>query len=142
MIVRKLLFSPHVKILPKRRAILETTCIIEGKFCLLFIDSGSEDNVVSQHIVDKLQLPAQPHPRPYSFRWKVDSCRQHITPQCKVPFSVGKYRDTVLCDVCDMDTFYVLLGRCWQFDVDTIHQGRANTYAFVKDGLEFVFSPG
>ena len=48
-----------------------------------------------------------------------------ITKQCNLPLSLGKhYRSNVLCDVVDMDASHVLLGRPWQFDVDTTHKGK------------------
>lgn len=54
---------------------------------------------------------------------------------------IGKYQDTVLCDVLGMTAFHVLLGRPLQFDVDAIHQGKTNTYTFVKDGLKIILAP-
>ena len=55
-----------------------------------------------------------------------------ITKQCNLPLSLGKhYRSNVLCDVVDMDASHVLLGRPWQFDVDTTHKGKENSYSFI-----------
>lgn len=43
---------------------------------------------------------------------------------CKVPLSIGQhYQDEINSDVMDMDASHVLLGRPWQFDKDTTHQG-------------------
>nr|GEV02998.1 transposon Ty3-I Gag-Pol polyprotein [Tanacetum cinerariifolium] len=50
---------------------------------------------------------------------------------CKVPLAMGKhYNELVTCDVVDMETCHVLLGRPWQRDVDSTHQGKSNTYLF------------
>jgi len=38
-----------------------TKCFTEGHPCLVAIDYGSENNVVSQRLVEKLQLPATFH---------------------------------------------------------------------------------
>jgi len=38
-----------------------TKCLTEGHPCLIAFDYGSENNVVSQRLVDKLQLPATFH---------------------------------------------------------------------------------
>ncbi|GJX56528.1 transposon ty3-I gag-pol polyprotein, partial [Tanacetum coccineum] len=42
----------------------------------------------------------------------------------KVPLAIGKhYNELVTCDVVDMETCHVLLGRPWQHDMDVTHQG-------------------
>ena len=40
------------------------------------------------------------------------------------------YRDTVLCDVTEMDATHLMLGRPWQYDRRIIHDGYLNTYMF------------
>ena len=48
--------------------------------------------------------------------------------QCNLPLSLVKhYLSNVLSDVVDMDASHVLLGRPWQFDVDTTHKGKENS---------------
>ncbi|GJZ71856.1 RNA-directed DNA polymerase, eukaryota [Tanacetum coccineum] len=50
---------------------------------------------------------------------------------CKVPLAIGKhYNYLVTCDVVDMKACHVLLGRPWQHDVDSTHQGKVNMYLF------------
>jgi len=39
-----------------------TRCLIEGHACLVAFDYGSHNNVVSQRLVEKLQLPTTFHP--------------------------------------------------------------------------------
>lgn len=57
-------------------------------------------------------------------------------------FSVGlKYKDQVWCDMVAMDVCHLLLGRPWQFDRKVIHDGGANTYAFLSGGLKIVLLP-
>jgi hypothetical protein len=41
-----------------------------------------------------------------------------------------------LCDVVPMDACHILLGRPWQFDRRTFHDGFKNTYSFEKDGTK------
>ncbi|GKA68412.1 hypothetical protein Tco_0768329 [Tanacetum coccineum] len=44
---------------------------------------------------------------------------------------MGKhYNELVTYDVVDMETCHVLLGRPWQRDVDSTHQGKSNMYLF------------
>ncbi|PWA70475.1 hypothetical protein CTI12_AA288420 [Artemisia annua] len=54
---------------------------------------------------------------------------------------MGKYKDTVLFDIVDMDACHVLLGRPWQFDLGVIHKGKENIYTFSKDGKKFTLCP-
>ncbi|PON69382.1 hypothetical protein PanWU01x14_088230, partial [Parasponia andersonii] len=55
----------------------------------------------------------------------------HVTESCRVNFSIGKnYKEEVLCDVLDVDTCHLLLGRPWQYNMDVVHHGRENIYKF------------
>ncbi|KAF7826900.1 Transposon Ty3-G Gag-Pol polyprotein [Senna tora] len=58
-----------------------------------------------------------------------------------ISFSIGKYKDEVLCDVVPMQASHLLLGRPWQFDRRTIHDGFKNRYSFSKDGRSFTLVP-
>jgi hypothetical protein len=65
-----------------------------------------------------------------------------ITKQCNLPLSLGKYyHSNVLCDAVDMDTSHVLLGRPWQFDVDTPHKGKENSYSFTWNKRKIIILP-
>jgi hypothetical protein len=46
-----------------------------------------------------------------------------------------------VCDVVPMDACHILLGRPWQYDRKTVHNGLKNTYSFVKDGVKVIFGP-
>ena len=50
------------------------------------------------------------------------------------PFFIGKYVDEVLCDVVLMQASHILLGRPWQYDRKTVHDGVKNRYIIEKDG--------
>ena len=55
---------------------------------------------------------------------------------------MGKcYVDEVICDVVEMDAFYLILGRPWQYDVNVIHRCKDNVYAFFKNGRKIIFGP-
>ncbi|XP_010451789.1 PREDICTED: uncharacterized protein LOC104733967 [Camelina sativa] len=57
----------------------------------------------------------------------------HVNEQVIVPFSVGPYKDQVLCDVVPMQASHLLLGRPWEFDKMTSHCGHTNQYSFVHE---------
>nr|KYP45809.1 hypothetical protein KK1_032627 [Cajanus cajan] len=59
----------------------------------------------------------------------------------KVKISVGDYKDKVLCDVIPMEACHILLGRPWQFDKHTIHDGLTNKISFTYKNKEIVFNP-
>ena len=42
--------------------------------------------------------------------------RFEVNRQVLVSFSIGRYKDEVLCDVVPMHVGHILLGKPWQFD--------------------------
>jgi hypothetical protein len=47
----------------------------------------------------------------------------------------------VLCDIMPMDICHIVLGRSWQYDRKSIHDGRRNTYSLEKNGSKHVLLP-
>ena len=76
----------------------------------MIIDSGSCTNVASTLLVEKLNLPTLKHPNPYRLQWLNDCGDIRVTKQVLVSFSIGKYKDEVLCDVALMHAEHLLLG--------------------------------
>jgi len=73
-----------------------TRCLIEGNQCLFAFDYGSDNNVVSQRLVEKLKLPTSFHPN-----------------QAWINFNTGQCVKEVLCNIAPMDSFCLLLGWAW-----------------------------
>jgi len=73
-----------------------TKCLTEGHPCLVAFDYGSENHVVSQRLVEKLQLPATFH-----------------LDQAWIKFSTWQCMKEVLCDIAPMDSCHLLLGWAW-----------------------------
>jgi len=73
-----------------------TACLTEGHPCLVEFDYKSENNVVSQRLVEKLQLPTTFH-----------------LNQAWSKFSTWKCVKEVLCDIAPMDSCHLLLGWAW-----------------------------
>jgi len=61
--------------------------------------------------------------------------------QVEVCFKIGKHEDVVLCDVVPMEASHLLLGRPWQFDRKTSHDGFLNKYSFVHHGKKIILAP-
>ena len=141
LVVQRLMYTPHKEDV-QRHNIFKTRCTVNQRVCDLIIDGGSSENIVSRTMVDKLQLPTRRHPSPYSIGWIRDVGETKVTEQCVITFCIGNnYKDEVLCDIVDMDACHMLLGRPWQFDLNTTHKGKDNTYTFYKDKVKIVLAP-
>jgi hypothetical protein len=64
-----------------------------------------------------------------------------VTHKVRVPLTVGDYVDEVECDVLPLEVCGILLGRPWQYDLNAMHAGRANTYSFMHDGKQRTLKP-
>ncbi|XP_057543336.1 uncharacterized protein LOC130821562 [Amaranthus tricolor] len=126
--------TPLAKRSDQRENIFQTKCKIQGKVCDLIIDSGSESNCVSRQLVTELNLDTKPHPHPYKMKWLDNKASGSVSKQCLVSLTLGTYVDEVMCDVLDMDACHLLLGRPWQYDKKTTHNGYTNTYTLKHDG--------
>lgn len=124
-----------------RTNLFRSTCTINSRVCKLIIDSGSCTNVMSQDAAQKLGLTVTPHPSPYPLAWLNNGTEINVSKQVLVSFSIGNYKDSVMCDVIPMDACHLLLGRPWQFDRDAIHRGKANTYIFLFDNRTVTLIP-
>ncbi|XP_071710387.1 uncharacterized protein [Rutidosis leptorrhynchoides] len=108
----------------------------------MVIDGGSCENVVSKEMVDKLELQAEDHPESYRLTWLKRDNHVNVDKRCLIKFFIGnKYHDEVWCEVVPMDACHLLLGRPWQFDRKTKHDGYKNTYTFIKDGIHITLAP-
>jgi hypothetical protein len=55
-------------------------------------------------------------PKPYKLQWVNDSEEVKVNKHVLVSFSIGRYKDEVLCDVVPMHAGHIQLGKPWQFD--------------------------
>ncbi|KAJ9180993.1 hypothetical protein P3X46_009170 [Hevea brasiliensis] len=141
LVVRRTLSVHATKEEEQRENIFHTRCTILSKVCNVIIDGGSCTNVTFTTLVKKLNLPTLVHPHPYKLQWLNDDGDVKVTKQVVVPFSIGKYKDEVACDIVPMNASHLLLGRPWQFDRRAVHDGFKNTYSFMKDGKRIVLAP-
>jgi hypothetical protein len=58
-----------------------------------------------------------------------------------VHFTIGTYSVFVDCDVVPMQARSLLLGRPWQFDRESMHNGKTNQYSLIHDGKKNGLKP-
>ena len=142
LVVRRLLGShPKEDDNTQRENIFHTRCLVKNATCSLIIDSGSCVNVASTRLVSKLNLPTTPHPRPYKLQWLNDNGELLVDKQVLVELTIGKYCDSIVCDVVPMEAAHILFGRPWQFDRNAIHDGHSNKYSFEYKGSKLTLVP-
>ena len=95
----------------QRDNLFHTQCLVKGTACSLVIESGSCTNVVSTMLIKRFQIPTQDHPKTYMLQWLNDNERRKVVSQPLISFTLGKYKDEVLCDVLPMHARDILLGR-------------------------------
>jgi len=80
------------------------------------VDGGSCTNVASTRVVEKLGLPTISHAKLYKLQWLSKEEEILVNKQVLIAFSIGKYKDEILCVVLLMEATHILLGRPRQFD--------------------------
>nr|KYP34819.1 hypothetical protein KK1_044181 [Cajanus cajan] len=142
LMVRRLLKN-HTKDIDQsqRENLFHTRCKVLENTCSLIVDSGSSCNCCSIRLVEKLALTTIPHSRPYKLQWINEEGGIIVNQQANIPISIGKYKDEVLCDIVSLEASHVLLGRPWQFDKKTIHDGLTNKISFQNLGRKIVLCP-
>jgi len=71
-------------------------CLIEGHTCLVAFVYESENNVVRQRLVEKVQLPTSFHPN-----------------QPRIKFSTGQCVKEVLCAIAPTNSCHLLFRWAW-----------------------------
>ncbi|KAL4296921.1 hypothetical protein GQ457_12G014120 [Hibiscus cannabinus] len=108
-------------------------------------DDEDDDDVqtfaTGEALIVKRSMRMTKHPNPYRLQWLNDGGEVRVMKQALVPFTIGKYKDEVLCDVVTMDACHLLLGRPWQFDKGTTHDGTTNRYSFMHAGKKITLAP-
>ncbi|KAL4349016.1 hypothetical protein GQ457_17G010280 [Hibiscus cannabinus] len=141
LVVKRSLSTQVMESEQQRENIFHTRCHVNGKVCFVIIDGGSCTNVASNLMIEKLGLPTTKHPQPYKLQWLNDGGEIKVTKHARIPFSIGKYKDEILCDVVPMHAGHLLLGRPWQFDRRAIHDGFTNIYSFDYEGKKITLAP-
>jgi hypothetical protein len=73
------------------------------------MDNGRKKNLVSEALVNRLNIFTTPHLQPYQLEGV-----QKDGPRLLVTFTIGQFKDIVLCDVSPLDCVDLLLGIPYQ----------------------------
>ena len=124
-----------------RENLFHTRCLIKGNPYSLVIDSASCTNVVSRFLVKRLQVSVPPHPKPYKFHWLTNKEEIKVNSQALISFTLGRYKDEVICDVVPMHAGDILFGRPWQYVRKVTFDGLMNKYTFTLCEKKFTLLP-
>jgi hypothetical protein len=86
--------------------------------------------MISQNLVQHLQLLTTPHLDPYQLGW-VQKNGPHITiARCcfTVTFTIGPFHDTVIYDMSPLDCDDLLLGLPYQQDQQSVYHAKTHQY--------------
>ncbi|GJX80370.1 putative reverse transcriptase domain-containing protein [Tanacetum coccineum] len=105
--------------------------------CTFVLDPRSCDNLIAEEAVQKLGPKTENHPKPYKLQWLKKGGEINVSKRFLVTFSMGTtYKDSFWCDMVPMDIYHLFLVRPWEYDRNTTHNGRANTYSFLFGGVK------
>ena len=87
LVVRPLLAIPKVKEEEdwRRTSIFQTRIFCQGRLCTMIIDGGSSLNIVSQELVEKLNLKTERYPNPFKVA-QVNDTSISVSFRCLVTF--------------------------------------------------------
>lgn len=84
---------------------------------------------MSEEVYKKVRLKTEPHPNSYKVVW-VNNTNLKIHERCIVTYSIGSFRDQILCDVLPLKVCHLLLGRPWLYNKKVQQCRFKNPYTF------------
>jgi hypothetical protein len=114
---------------------------IKNTLTLPIMDNGSQKQLVSQDLANRLNLVTTPYPQPYQLGWvQNDGPRLLVSKRCLVTFSIGQFKYIVLCDVSPLDCVDLLLGIPYQTQRNTIYIAKSCEYKITKEGHTYILT--
>jgi hypothetical protein len=116
--------SAKSKVIPdgrKRNDLFHLRVISKHTKIDTLVDSGSQVNLISEQVVQKLGLETRPHPRLYPLGWICDNAQVQVTKQCKLRFAItSSFIDEVELGVVPLDICGMVLGSPYLYDKKAI----------------------
>ena len=102
-------------------------------------DNVSQENLISEEIVKKLQLETKLHINPYPLGWVCDNAQLQVTKQCRIRFSITSgFINEVDLDAVPLDICGIVLGSPYMYDRKDILYREYDMYQLTKDGIEYI----
>ena len=111
MIRKTFLQVPQMEDPSQRKKLFITKIKYQGKVYNFLINSSSTKNMVSKEMVQNYNLNKISHPYSYHVSWLTKDQQTLVTKKALVELSLGDFKDKVMCDIMEMDTCHLLLGR-------------------------------
>ena len=108
-VVRKLMLSATRGDKAQLHKLFHTRCTVQGSLCDLVINSGSQENIISKDVVERLQLEMETHPSPYVIGWikEVGGIQVHELLRCPSLLASTMMRCTVMWWIWMLVIFYL-----------------------------------
>ncbi|GJX90324.1 zf-CCHC domain-containing protein [Tanacetum coccineum] len=111
----------------QEHSLFRTRCVIHQKIFDVVIDYDSPKIFVSRDVVQHLKMPIETIPKTYTIRWENSSSEIMVSEVCKIPFSIGKYKDEMMYDIVEMDACHIILGKSWVHDLKATYNDTIKT---------------
>jgi len=100
---------------------------------------GSQSNLISAQLVEKLGFENQYHIYPYPLGWVRQDVKLKVIKQCKFKSDTNQnFVDEVFAYVVPLDICEVILGSPYFYVRDVIFIRTMNQYRIVKDGKALI----
>ena len=88
-------------------------------------NNGSQENLISEYLVKKINLETIPYPKPYPLGWIFKDENLQVSKKCILRFAItAHFVDTIELDAVLLDITGVVLGSPYLYDRKAIFQDR------------------
>ncbi|GKB75236.1 hypothetical protein Tco_0942131 [Tanacetum coccineum] len=134
-----LMMKPTSKVTKEKEELFTLKIQVKQEVIEAIVDTGSEKNLISSGLVERLGLETTPHPRPYSLGWIKKDVDTQVNRQCKFRFAItNQFIDEVTCEVVPLDICQVIFGSPYLWERDAVYYRRAQKYELEKDGKKYI----
>ena len=119
------------KVLPSKPEELEEgECLFHSqmwvKVALIhyIIKNGSQKNLISVEVFQRLDFPLTPYPHSYTIDWLHQGRDLCVSEQCHVSYGIKPFKDEVLCDIYPLEVCDVILGKPCLWKRHVVYESR------------------
>jgi hypothetical protein len=124
-----------------RVAMFTHNCQIKHELDTLILDNERQNNLISQDLIQRLQLPTTLHPEPYHLVWVQKEGPRLTVSQCfEMTFAIRPFHDIVMCDVSPLDCVDMLFGLPYQQAQNIVYHAKFHKYHLQHEGRTYVLT--